>query len=229
MRAGYVCALGASVFGTLIAFAGPVNAAIVLQAGNQQYDNVNIAGAMDANAITGTIGNTGDTVSFNSMIGPDFSTQIEEHAANGVAFVESFADSQPGARDTGFSSITLTAQPGTAWIAGDLSLNQLNNNSPGNVTFTFTGNGSPFTTSIALSPSGLSQYNFMAMGGQDITGIKISVNNQANLLQDIRQVSLSAVSAIPEPSLWTMMLFGLFGMGAALRAARKAAGSRARA
>jgi hypothetical protein len=224
MRAFNFCVAGAAAAGALIGLAGPASAAILLQAGNQQYDNVNITGAMDANSVTGTIGNTGDTVSFNNMIGPDFSTQVEEHAANGVAFVESFADSQPGARNTGFSSITLTAEPGTAWTAGSLSLDQLSNNSQGNVSFSFVGTGfaSPLISSIALDASGLSKYNFFTTGGEDITAIRIFVTGNANLLQDVRQVSLSAapVSAIPEPAVWAMMVFGFFGLGRTLRMAR---------
>jgi hypothetical protein len=38
----------------------------------------------------------------------------------------------------------------------------------------------------------------------------------------VGQVAIPA-SAVPEPGVWAMMLFGLFGLGFTLRTARKAA------
>jgi hypothetical protein len=223
MQLRYATTLGAALFGGFVGSVEPGSAAIIVQAGNQQYTNVNIAGATDANSITGTIGATGDTVTFGHMIGPDFTTIVEEHGNNGVAFVESFADSQPGAKDTGFSSITLTAQSGTAWTAGDFSLNQLNNNASGNVSLVFTGTGfaTPFTATLPLDPNGLSQINFTTTAGEDITGLTVSVNSNTNLLHDIRQVSLNAVSNVPEPAAWSLLLAGFGALGFAMRSARK--------
>jgi hypothetical protein len=223
MQLRYAGALGTALFCGSIGFSGPVSAAIIVQVGNAQYTNVNIAAATDANSITGVIGNTGNTLIFSNMIGPDFSTTVEEHGANGVAFVESFADAQPGARNTGFSSITLTPQSGTALTAGDFSLNQVNNNASGNVTLRFTGTGfsSPFTTAIPLDANGLTQINFTTTGGEDITGLTISVANSTNLLQDIRQVSVTSVSNVPEPAAWSLLLVGFGALGFAMRGARK--------
>jgi hypothetical protein len=146
-------------------------------------------------------------------------------AKNGVAFIESFPDSLPGETNTGFSSITLSAEPGTAWTAGDFALDQLAANS-GNVSITFGGtNFSQSTSSMPLDVHGLSQYNFLASAGEDITSIKLSASSNNNLLEDLKQVSLNPVSlnvsAVPEPSSWALMLIGFGTIGFAMRGSRR--------
>lgn len=197
----------------------PADATVIVQTGNQQYDNVNIAADIDAMTLTGTIANTGGvTMTFNSMIGPDYSTPVSMHGQHGVAFVESTADSVPGASHTGFSSLTLTAEPGTSWFAGDFALDQLVDH-PGDVFFEFSGNNFTtfITTGFLLDPNGQSQFNFFGNAGEQITQLTIFVTDPT-LLQDIKQVSLG-VTGIPLPEPLTLSLFGagLIGAGALRR------------
>src|SRR5581483_9931152 len=116
-----ICAVSALLVAT-----GPASATIIFGTGNQQYTNVNIAADINAAAVTGAIGNTGISMTFNTMIGPDGSTPVQMHGQHGVAFVQRAADAAPGATDTGFSSISLTPQSGYGFTAGDFKLDQLN-------------------------------------------------------------------------------------------------------
>ena len=188
----------------------PASADIVWVTGNNQYTNVNIAADTNANTIVGDIGNTGYTMTFNSMIGPAGQSPYEMHGQHGVAFVESYADSLTN-NHTGFSSLTLTAQAGTWWTAGDLSLDLLaGSTQPGSVTFT--GLDSLGTAlrlaSLPIDVNGQNPYNFVAINGEHITSITI----QAALLQDIKQVSLN-VSAVPLPAALPLFASGLVGLG----------------
>jgi len=87
-----------------------------------QYYNVNLAADTDAATVTGDIGNPGDQMTFDTMLGPwPNQDPIAMHCQHGVAFCKSVADSSTS-NHTGFSSITLTAIGGTSWTAGDFAL-----------------------------------------------------------------------------------------------------------
>jgi hypothetical protein len=160
--------------------------------------------------LTGAIGNTGYSMTFNTMIGPLGGT-VAMHGQHGVAFVESYADSLVSPQNhTGFSALTLTAQAGTWWTAGDLALDLLNGNGDSTITFNgFDSLGHALTPqSFAITEHGQNQYNFSAINGEHIT----SITFDATMLQDIKQLSLN-VSAVPEPSTWAMMILGFVGIG----------------
>ena len=89
--------------------ASPAFADVIYGTKNIQYDNMNIQADTNALSVTGDIAHTPLQMTFNTMIGPDFSTQVTMHCQHGVAFCESYADSQPNATSTGFSSLTLSA------------------------------------------------------------------------------------------------------------------------
>ena len=101
------------------------DATVIFQTGNQQYTNVNIAADANALFVVGDIGNTGLQMTFENMIGPDGTTQVTMHGQHGMAFVESYLDSLPSATHTGFSSLTLMAQAGYGFTAGDFALDEL--------------------------------------------------------------------------------------------------------
>jgi len=193
----------------------PASASTFIQTGNQQYTNVNIAADVDALSVVGDIGNTGITMTFENMIGPDGSTQVAMHGQHGVAFVESFADSQSSTTHTGFSSITLRPQAGYGFTAGDFALDQLDSlTSPtGVVTLTALdqfGNSYSNNT-LGISQSGENHYNFFTQNGELVTLLTITVAT-TDLLQDIKQVSVD-VSAVPLPAALPLFATGLGVMG----------------
>ena len=214
-RLGIGLALFGSAFLALTATQS-ATATIIFATGNQQYTPVNIQANVDALTVIGDIKNTGLTMTYENMIGPDCSTQVSMHGQNGTAFVESTVDSAPSATHTGFCSLTLLAEAGTAWIAGDFSLDQLNSlQSPtGFVTFLGTdqfGNAA-LPTTLAINQNGQNPYNFSTLNGELVTSIVISVPG-TDLLQDIKQVSLDAVLLpVPEPSSLSLLLVGMMGI-----------------
>lgn len=205
------------------------SATITFDTGNNQYNNVNLAADTDAAIITGQI-NSGLNVYFSDMIGPDGSTTTM-HAQHGVAFIQSYADSQnhnPSSL-TGFSSLTITPQAGYGFTAGDLSLDLLNV-SKTDVTVTFLGTdqyGNNTSQNLAINWNGQNPYQFSTADGELITRIILSVPTTPSttpLLADMKQMSVDMVpvGAVPEPSTVIAGAFLLLPFGvSALRILRK--------
>jgi hypothetical protein len=197
---------------TLVGAMQTASATITFGTGNQQYTNVNIVADTDAMSITGDIGNTGITMTFENMIGPDGSTQVSMHGQHGVAFIESTADSVSGVAHTGFSSLTLLPQAGYGFTAGDFALDELNGQPNGTVSFLGTDQfGVSTQQSFAIVANGQNQYQFITGDGELVPSIVIYVPTPA-LLQDLKQLSVN-VAAIPEPSTYAMFSVGLLGLG----------------
>lgn len=156
------------------------------------------------------------------MIGSDGITQINMHGANGVAFIQSNADSAPGATDTGFSSITLVPQSGFGFTAGNFSLDELNGQPSGDVTFTaFDQFGNSNSATLPLSSNGQNPYTFTTWNNELVTKFVIGVAT-GNLLEDLKQVSVSVNAAAVTPILATLPLFaGGIGLISLLAGRRK--------
>jgi len=179
--------------GTILALLAiqPASADFIFTNGNVQYTNVNVVAAVNVPTIIGTLGSGPLTMTFGSMIGPDGTTSVDMHGQNGVAFVQSYADSLPNATDTGFSSITLLPELGYAFTAGDFKLAQLNSLLTPTGFVTFHGRdqfGNLTSTPLSISQDGQNPYNFYTQNGELVTsgpGPKFHFSRSAKVVSPV--------------------------------------------
>ena len=98
----------------------------------------------------------------------------------------------------------------------------LNAIADGTATLSFFGVGNnllnPGNTVFDIDASG---QNFFAAFNETISRVTISSTAQLSDVRQIRIGGLAAVTAVPEPSTWALMLLGFGGMGVAMRRTRR--------
>ena len=73
--------------------------------------------------------------------------------------------------------------------------------------FDLGGSGSNFFTAVAINNQLITQFTIQALGN--------------TVIEDVAQIRLGGVSAIPEPATWLMMILGFGMVGAGLRTMRR--------
>ena len=163
-------------------------------------NNVNLPNVTSAETITGTF--TGGTLVFDG-------NELLDSNANGVARVGAVVDPIN-------SFLILTSS--TLLSALEFNLSAATS---GNVQFLLQGGSLDGQSIFAVSENGQNKFG---LSGGTFTGVTINFGNLVNngaTIQDIRQVSVNAASAVPEPTTWAMMLVGFGAVGYSMRS-RKA-------
>jgi hypothetical protein len=84
------------------------------------------------------------------------------------------------------------------------------------VTFNIIDNeGQLFTFSNLALGTGENRFGFQGIQGETIRNVSLTLNGGG--IADVRQIRLDAVSAIPEPTTWAMMLVGFGAVGYSMR------------
>jgi len=116
--------------------------------------------------------------------------------------------------------IFLDGHAGMTWI--ELALTGSSNG--GSVNFFLTdGLGNIVSFLNLVMGNGDTHFGFQADHGDVITNLRFVSNDPPGTIDFIKQVRITAASAVavPEPASWAMMLLGFAGIGAALRRIRK--------
>jgi hypothetical protein len=187
-------ALAASVFAAMPASAAVTICTTPNCAGAS--NNVNLPNVTSAPTITGTF--TGGTLVFSA-------NELLDSNANGVARVGAVVD--PIGEFLVLTSSNLLS-------ALEFNLTAFTS---GNVQFVLQGGSLDGESIFVVSDNGQNKFG---LGGGTFNGVRInfgpSITGGATI-QDIRQVSVNAASAVPEPTTWAMMLVGFGAVGYSMR------------
>jgi hypothetical protein len=195
--------------------AAPATAAIIIspspgpvQPGENVLTDTNMTGRT---TVIGTTNQTNTSVSVQSLN----SELLRTDASNGQARFES----TDGSLD--FARIFLTQ--GGSFTQAEFNLFQATGASSVDITVAGIINGiaGSTTQNFALG-NGENFFGFNATGGDVITSI--TFNTSATLasggVADLRQVRVSGISPVPEPTTWAMMLIGFGAVGYSMRRRR---------
>lgn len=193
-------------------------------------ENVLVNSAMSVSTVTGQTNQTNAGITFTSPLG-----ELLNGEANGQARVS--------AADGLLNGLTFVLDSGNTFSSAVFNLVPLPGNS-GNqatsivLTYFLSGGGTGSQT-INIGTNGQNDTGIFGTAGEQFTGIRFLASN-ASGISDLRQLRLGGVagpnggvpipsgSAVPEPSVWLMMLLGFGAMGFVLRRERARASIRLR-
>jgi hypothetical protein len=191
------------------ALASPASAATIIACGGGSNcvtgtTNVNLVAANDVTSGTGNIGIGGPVVNFSTtqVGGFDLITgQASITAAN-----------PNNSLDNLFFSVA------TGFTAAEFNFNPL------------TGGGAPAPFSVTISTNtgsnqtfdvGNQRFGILAAAGETITSVQITTPTGAFGAFTQLRITPAAVTAVPEPGTWAMMLVGFGAVGASMRRRRR--------
>jgi hypothetical protein len=174
-------------------------------------DNVLITAATGATTITGTTSQSNVGVLFTSstdLLNGDANGQADVSASDGL--LNSLFFSTPGYY---FTSATFNLFP--------LPANPLNQATSVIISYFTPGLG---TQTITVSTNGQNFMGISGDAGEQFLSVGFTGNPATTGIQDLRQLRLGGVTAltsVPEPGTWAMMLLGFGAAGVAMRRSRR--------
>jgi len=217
MRKTITLALAAAV--SIVSFAAPAAADIVI---------VDASSIQGANVLFNDGTQTGPMVSgltMNGLIAVNFTgttTRSDIISANGgQARVEGEGNTlTPQPNDTlGLTSLFINLADGTTF--NNLEFNLFGSTDGATANFSLTDDGGQVFTFDSLLGNGSNFFGFQGINGQSISSASITIAGGS--IQDVRQIRLDAVGAVPEPGTWAMMLIGFGAAGVAIRRRKRLA------
>ncbi|MBB4155443.1 hypothetical protein GGQ80_003366 [Sphingomonas jinjuensis] len=184
--------------------ASPASAAINICTGNNcvaTNENVMVSAATNQATINGTGASSGIGVLFTS------SERLNGNA-NGQADVS--------ATDGLLNGLTFSLAGGATFATATFNLFPLPGNAANQavrVLLTYTGG----SRTIDINTNGQNFLGISGNAGERFTSVGFVADPATSGIQDLRQLRLGGVSAVPEPATWAMMFLGMGLVGAAHR------------
>jgi hypothetical protein len=203
-------ALAAVSAAAMFAGSTAASAAVVLCTGSNctaTDENVLVDAASGVASITGSTNNTGQAVLFTSPTDP-----LLIGNANGQADISSV--------DGLLNGLKFELLNGATFASATFNLFPLPGNQSNEATSVIVTYFDPLAGvygSQTISTNGQNFLGISGTAGERFTGVQFVGNPSTRGVQDLRQLRLGGVAAVPEPATWAMMLVGFGGIGYSMR------------